>query len=58
MTMMKFDFSEEVLVIGNGFDLYHFLPTRYIDFLRAVNVMGKYEEFYYENDKNYPVSEY
>lgn len=44
MTMMKFDFSEEVLVIGNGFDLYHFLPTRYIDFLRAVNRLVELDE--------------
>lgn len=29
--------TKNILVIGNGFDLYHFLPTRYIDFLRAVN---------------------
>lgn len=29
--------QENVLVIGNGFDLYHFLPTRYIDFLKVVN---------------------
>lgn len=29
--------QENVLVIGNGFDLYHFLPTRYVDFLRTVN---------------------
>ena len=28
--------QENVLVIGNGFDLYHFLPTRYVDFLRVV----------------------
>ena len=29
--------EEKVLVIGNGFDLYHYLPTRYIDFIRTVN---------------------
>lgn len=29
--------QENVLVIGNGFDLYHFLPTRYVDFLRTIN---------------------
>lgn len=29
--------EEKVLVIGNGFDLYHYLPTRYIDFIRNVN---------------------
>ena len=27
----------KVLVIGNGFDLYHKLPTRYTDFLLFVN---------------------
>lgn len=29
--------KENVLVIGNGFDLYHFLPTRYVDFLKTIN---------------------
>lgn len=36
--------SKNVLVIGNGFDLYHFLPTRYIDFLRAVNRLIELDE--------------
>lgn len=29
--------QENVLVIGNGFDLYHFLPTRYIDFMKVID---------------------
>ena len=29
--------EKNVLVIGNGFDLYHCLPTRYIDFINVVN---------------------
>lgn len=28
--------EQKVLVIGNGFDIYHHLPTRYIDFLKVV----------------------
>lgn len=32
-----------VLVIGNGFDLAHGLPTRYMDFLEFIE---KYEEYY------------
>ena len=28
--------TKDVLIIGNGFDLYHKLPTRYIDFLFLV----------------------
>lgn len=29
---------ENILVIGNGFDLYHGLPTRYIDFLQLAKI--------------------
>ena len=29
--------EKNILVIGNGFDLYHCLPTRYIDFINVVN---------------------
>lgn len=29
--------ERNILVIGNGFDLYHCLPTRYIDFINVVN---------------------
>ena len=35
--------NNNVLIIGNGFDLYHKLPTRYTDFLFLVK---KWEEFY------------
>lgn len=35
--------SNNVLIIGNGFDLYHKLPTRYTDFLFLVK---NWEEFY------------
>lgn len=31
----------EILILGNGFDLAHSLPTRYIDFLRFVNELLK-----------------
>lgn len=29
--------EQNILVIGNGFDLYHCLPTRYIDFINVVS---------------------
>ena len=35
MTVQKQE--KNILVIGNGFDLYHYLPTRYIDFINVVN---------------------
>lgn len=35
--------NNNVLIIGNGFDLYHKLPTRYTDFLFLVR---NWEEFY------------
>jgi len=35
--------NNNVLIIGNGFDLYHKLPTRYTDFLFLVK---NWEEFY------------
>lgn len=35
-----------VLVIGNGFDLAHGLPTRYMDFLEFIE---KYKEYYYNS---------
>lgn len=31
----------EILILGNGFDLAHSLPTKYIDFLRFVNELLK-----------------
>lgn len=35
--------TANILVIGNGFDLVHGLPTRYMDFLEFIE---KYEEYY------------
>lgn len=41
--------NNNVLIIGNGFDLYHKLPTRYTDFLFLVK---NWEEFYSNYMKN------
>jgi hypothetical protein len=35
-----------ILLIGNGFDLYHKLPTRYTDFLVFVESWDKFKEIY------------
>ncbi|HIR94402.1 MAG TPA: bacteriophage abortive infection AbiH family protein [Candidatus Egerieimonas intestinavium] len=35
------DAQKNVLVLGNGFDLYHFLPTRYVDFLHVANRLAE-----------------
>ena len=35
--------EQKVLVIGNGFDIYHHLPTRYIDFLKVVERLKELE---------------
>ena len=44
----------KVLIIGNGFDIYHGLPTRYNDFLFLAenwkNFYQKYEEFSIDGD--------
>ncbi len=34
-----------ILLIGNGFDLAHGLPTRYSDFLEFIEVINKFEEY-------------
>ena len=34
-----------ILVIGNGFDLAHGLPTKYIDFLKWVKIYQKFDSF-------------
>lgn len=40
-----------ILVIGNGFDLAHGLPTRYIDFLEFIEEYNKYKnDFLNESD--------
>lgn len=36
--------EEWVLVTGNGFDLHHCLPTRYVDFLDVVNRLMELDE--------------
>lgn len=38
--------SRTVLIIGNGFDLYHKLPTKYMDFLFFAEHWGKFKELY------------
>lgn len=34
-----------ILIIGNGFDLYHGLPTRYTDFLTLIKNWGEFYEY-------------
>jgi hypothetical protein len=41
---------ENILIVGNGFDLAHGLPTRYIDFLRYCKEYEKYKEYLYKVD--------
>ena len=36
--------TTNILVIGNGFDLAHGLPTRYMDFLEFIEEYFKYKE--------------
>lgn len=36
----------KVLVLGNGFDLYHKLPTRYIDFMNVIKRLKELGEGY------------
>lgn len=45
--------EQKILVIGNGFDLYHYLPTRYIDF---INVIKRLLEL--DNEKRLSSCEY
>lgn len=45
---------QDVLIIGNGFDLYHKLPTRYTDFLFLVRKWSVFYEGYVNNTKNNP----
>ena len=40
--------NNNVLIIGNGFDLYHKLPTRYTDFLFLVKNWEKFYALYTE----------
>ena len=43
---------ENILIIGNGFDLYHGLPTRYTDFLRFVELWDHFKVKYNSNSSN------
>lgn len=38
--------NNDVLIIGNGFDLYHKLPTRYTDFLVVVENWAEFWTLY------------
>lgn len=39
-----------ILMTGNGFDLYHHLPTRYTDFLEFANNWNSFKQKYEKND--------
>lgn len=43
--------NNDVLIIGNGFDLYHKLPTRYTDFLVVVENWAEFWTLYRNNIK-------
>lgn len=43
--------NNDVLIIGNGFDLYHKLPTRYTDFLVVVENWAEFWTLYRNNVK-------
>mgnify|MGYP004669047961 CR=1 FL=1 len=43
--------AKDVLIIGNGFDLYHKLPTRYIDFLFLVKNWSDFFDDYNQNSR-------
>lgn len=45
--------EKNILVIGNGFDLYHLLPTRYTDFLFFVNHFSDFINEYKTNMGEY-----
>lgn len=36
--------TRKILIVGNGFDLAHFLPTKYEHFIHAMKVVEKSEE--------------
>lgn len=49
--------QRNILIIGNGFDLYHELPTRYTDFLFFANNWRKFKDEYDKQDKSGVASE-
>ena len=42
--------QNRILIIGNGFDLYHKLPTGYKDFLFFAKHWGEFKEEYDKHD--------
>ena len=38
--------EKKILIVGNGFDLYHKLPTRYTDFLFFANHWTQFKQLY------------
>lgn len=49
--------QRKILIIGNGFDLYHGLPTRYSDFLFFANNWKIFKDEYDKQDKSCAASE-
>ncbi|MBQ3427314.1 MAG: bacteriophage abortive infection AbiH family protein [Clostridia bacterium] len=47
-----------ILVIGNGFDLAHNLPTRYIDFIDYIHTLVRYSVWHQNLDEIIPTIEY
>lgn len=45
--------SANILIIGNGFDLYHGLPTKYIDFLSFAKNWSFFYSEYQDSQHNY-----
>lgn len=48
--------QNNILIIGNGFDLYHGLPTRYTDFLFFARNWEKFKSAYDKQQKSGEVS--
>lgn len=41
-----------ILIIGNGFDLAHKLPTKYSDFLNEVQKDSKFQKYLQKNNRS------
>lgn len=41
-----------ILIIGNGFDLAHKLPTKYSDFLNEIQKDSKFQNYLQKNNKS------
>lgn len=58
----KEEYNMDILVIGNGFDLAHELPTRYTDFLNFINGFSRYYRYnnrkFHKNEINTEVKKY